>query len=147
MTTSWELEKPFLSQGKWIFFRTVISIVELSNKELGNYFPVVFIKAFPRNLSFIQTRVNCWATDLARLLDLRNENSASEHQFFIILNFPYRRLISCKSSNWKITERGMRLLKMMFVFLHHDGEHQLVQDKEVGCSRGFSSDLVHKSLF
>ena len=110
---------------------------------------MVLTKAFPRNLSFIQTRENskCWPTDLARLLDLRNENLASEHQFFIILNFPYSRLISCKGSNRKITGRGMRLLKMIFVFLHHDGEYQLVQDKEVGCSRGFSSDLVRKSLF
>ena len=41
----------------------------------------------------------------------------------------------------------MRLLKMMFVVIHHDGDYQVVKDKEVGCSRGFSSDLVHKSLF
>ena len=41
----------------------------------------------------------------------------------------------------------MRLLKMMFVVLPHDGDYQLVKANEVGCSRGFSGDLVPKSLF
>ena len=82
--------KPFLPQGKWKFVR----IVKLSDKELWNEFQVFLTRAFTRNLSFIQTREisNCWVTDLVRLLDLRNDNSASEHQFFTILNFPYRRL-------------------------------------------------------
>ena len=81
---------PFLPQGKWKF----VWIVELSDKGLWNELQVLFTKAFPRNLSFIQARENsnCWATDLTRLLDLRNDNSASEHQFFTILNFSYRRL-------------------------------------------------------
>ena len=81
---------PFLPQGKWKFVR----IVELSDKELWNEFQVFFTTAFTRNLSFIQRteNSNCCATDLAGLLDLRNDNSASEHQFFTILNFSYRRL-------------------------------------------------------
>ena len=33
------------------------------------------------------------------------------------------------------------------VVLHQDGEYQLVQAKGVGGSRGFSNELVRKSLF
>ena len=78
---------PFLPQGKSKFVRIVIRIVKLSDKELWNEFPVVLTRAFPRNLNFSQTRENsnCWVTDLAGLLDLRNDNSGSEHQFFTIL--------------------------------------------------------------
>ena len=60
---------PFLAQGKWKFFRTVIRIFELSDKELWNEFPVVFTEDFPGNLTFIQTRrnLNYWAIDLAHV--------------------------------------------------------------------------------
>ena len=60
---------PFLAQGKWKFVLIVLRIFELSDKELWNEFPVVFTKAFPRNLYFTQIRENsnCWAIDLAHV--------------------------------------------------------------------------------